>query len=110
MKVKVKVGEELEPDFNGKDKIKTIEELKLDFYVKVKVKYIYNLQSTNSQIISKSKDGEEVGKELGIATTYRHYHVRCKNFLFYHRIQESTIPNYGASSSKKKRFLRVEAL
>jgi len=32
----VKVGEELEPDFNVKVKIKTIEELKLEFNVKVK--------------------------------------------------------------------------
>jgi hypothetical protein len=35
IKVKVKVGEELELDFNVKVKIKTIKELKLDFNVNV---------------------------------------------------------------------------
>jgi len=62
------------------------------------------------QTISKSKDGEEVGKELGIATTSRLYDVKYKKFLFYHRIQKSTIPNYGASTSKRRRFLSVGAL
>lgn len=63
--------------------------------IKVKVEGIKNLYSTNSQIIGKPKDEDEIGEELKFAIIEKNYNIRNRKFLLYCWIQKSTIPSYG---------------